>query len=104
MVPRTTTPKIPAFLANPTIPATPESGAGCGVGSGDCGAPAPVLLPGVTVPLLPVAEGGAPADEDVESVAVGEAAAAEEVVIARSTPALAQNWVVNSTVPVVDCR
>lgn len=103
MVPRTTTPKIPAFLAKPTIPATPESGAGCGVGSGDCGAPPPVLLPGVKVPLLAVAEGAAPADEIVESVAVGEAAA-EEVVIARSTPALAQNWVVNSTVPVVDGR
>lgn len=54
------------------------------------------------VPLLAVAEGGATADEAVGSVAVGEAA--EEVGIARLTPALAQNFCVNSTVPVVDCR
>lgn len=54
------------------------------------------------MPLLAAAEGTATVDGVVESVAVGEAA--EEVGIARSTPALAQNCRVKSTVPVVDCR
>ncbi|KAL8877134.1 MAG: hypothetical protein Q9198_004795, partial [Flavoplaca austrocitrina] len=64
-----TAPSTPAFLAKPTNPATPESGAGCGEGSGDVGTPPSVLLPGVMVPLLAVAEGAAMEGEGAESVA-----------------------------------
>ena len=94
-----TTPSTPAFLAKPTNPATPESGAGCGEGSGDVGTPPSVLLPGVMVPLLAVAEGAAMVGEGAESVAVGDAVSAE-VLMARSTPASLQYPLVNSIVPV----
>ncbi len=60
-----------------------------------------MLLPGVKEPLLAVAVEAAPVDELAESVAVGEGTAVAGM--SRVTPASRQKFVVNSTVPGMEC-